>query len=350
MKAIFKEKTSLLGMFLFVIMILSLISAVGIGPVSINFIDVWKIILYKLGLNIDGISQINNNVESIVWHLRLPRVILSAIVGSGLAISGVSMQAFTKNPLSDPYILGISSGASAGAVAAVLTGIFNIFGVFATPIGAFIGSLISIIIVYSLSRTKEGIMPIRLILIGLASSSIFSAFTNYLIYSSNNESGIRNAVFWMMGGLSGSKWIYIPIPLLVLIISIIVLYSLSNALNTMLIGEQTAIVLGINIKRIRSIVVLLCALLTGTLVAISGSIGFVGLIVPHITRNFVGSDHRKVIPIAALLGALLIIWADVVARIIVSPQELPIGIVTALTGGPFFIWLLKYNRYSFGSG
>ncbi|WP_125153012.1 FecCD family ABC transporter permease [Clostridium rectalis] len=349
MKKIFKEKTALFSIVLFIIMIISMIVAVGIGPVSIDFIDVWKVILYKLGFKIAGIAHLENNIERIVWYLRLPRVILSAIVGSGLAIAGVSIQSFTKNPLSDPYILGISSGASTGAVAAVLTGVFNIFGIFAMPMGAFIGSLVAITFVYTLSRTKEGILPIRLILTGLAVSSIFSAFTNYLIYSSNNESGIRNAVFWMMGGLSGSKWIYIPVPLVVLIISIIVLFSLSNGLNTMLIGEQTAIVLGINIKFIRSIVVLLCALLTGTLVAISGSIGFVGLIVPHITRNFVGSDHRKVIPISSLLGALLIIWADVVARVIVSPEELPIGIVTALTGGPFFIWLLKCNRYSFGS-
>ncbi|WP_278522188.1 FecCD family ABC transporter permease [Clostridium cochlearium] len=348
MKTIFKENTSFLFIILLVIMILSMVVAVGIGPVSIDFMDVWKIILYKLGFNIDGVAQISSNIQRIVWYLRLPRVILSAVVGSGLAIAGVSMQAFTKNPLSDPYILGISSGASAGAVAAALIGIFNIFGIFAMPIGAFIGSLISIIVVYYLSRTKEGILPIRLVLTGLAVSSIFSAFTNYLIYSSKDESGIRNAVFWMMGGLSGTKWIYIPIPLAVLIVSILVLFCLSNALNTMLIGEQTAIVLGMNIKLIRTIVVLVCALLTGTLVAISGSIGFVGLIVPHISRNFVGSDHRKVLPISALLGALLIIWADVAARMVVAPQELPIGIVTALTGGPFFIWLLKRNRYSFG--
>ncbi len=328
-------------------MILSMIFSIGIGPVQIDFIDVWRIIFYRLVGNID-IQQMNSNVERIVWYLRLPRVILGAIVGSGLAIGGMSIQAFTKNPLSDPYILGVSSGASTGAVLVSLMGILKNFGVFAMPIGAFTGSLISIVLVYWLSRTKQGILPIRLILTGLAVSSIFSAFTNYLIYSSNNESGIRNAVFWMMGGLAGSKWEYIPIPMVVLMISILITFSLSNALNVMLIGEQTAIVLGINIKLIRTIIVLVCALLTGTLVSISGSIGFVGLIVPHIARSFVGSDHRKVLPVSALLGALLLIWADVVARMVVAPQELPIGIVTALTGGPFFIWLLQRNKYSFG--
>lgn len=348
MKKILKEKTKLSILVLLIILLISMILAVSIGPVKVRFVDVWSVILSELNIINSENLNVELNIINIVMKLRLPRVLLGAIVGAGLSLSGVGMQAFTKNPLADPYVLGISSGASAGAVLAVLTNVLDIFGIFSIPIGAFIGALLSIILVYSLARSKEGVLPIRLILIGVAVSSLFSALTNYLVFNAKDESGIRNATFWMMGGLSGTKWIYTLVPGIVLILSLIIMLANSNSLNAMLMGENTASVLGIDVKKVKNIIILISALLTGSVVAVSGSIGFVGLIIPHVVRSLAGSNHKKVIPISVLLGAIFLVWADVLARTIVAPADLPIGIITALSGAPFFIWLVKKNNYSFG--
>lgn len=348
MKKLLSEKTYLAITILLFILLVSMTLAVSIGPVKVSFTDVWSVILANVNiLDMESLG-VEPNIQNIVLKLRLPRVILGAIVGGGLALSGVSMQAFTKNPLADPYVLGISSGASAGAVLAVLTSVFNVFGVFSIPIGAFIGALTSIILVYTLSKSKDGVLPIRLILVGVAVSSLFSALTNYVVFNAENEAGIRNATFWMMGGLAGTKWIYILVPGIALIASLIIMLIYSNSLNAMLMGENTASVLGIDVKRVKNIIIVVSALLTGSVVAVSGSIGFVGLIIPHVVRSFVGSNHIKVIPVAVLVGAIFLVWADVLARVIVAPSDLPIGIITALCGAPFFIWLVKKNNYSFG--
>lgn len=348
MKKLLEEKIVISIIILILILLISMTLAVSIGPVKVSFTDVWSVILAKINiLNMESLG-IDLNIQNIVLKLRLPRVILGAIVGGGLALSGVSMQAFTKNPLADPYVLGISSGASAGAVLAVLTSVFSVFGTFSIPIGAFIGALTSIILVYTLAKSKDGVLPIRLILVGVAISSLFSALTNYLVFNADNEVGIRNATFWMMGGLAGTKWIYLAVPGIVLLLSLIIMLIYSNSLNAMLMGENTAIVLGIDVKKVKNIIIIVSALLTGSVVAVSGSIGFVGLIIPHVVRSFVGSNHTKVIPVSVLFGAIFLVWADVLARIIVSPSDLPIGIITALFGAPFFIWLVKKNNYSFG--
>lgn len=327
-------------------LILSMILAVGMGPVNISFGQVWQIIFAKLTRK--ELTGIDPNIQNIVWQLRAPRVILGMIVGGGLALSGVGMQAFTRNPLSGPYVLGISSGAAAGAVLAVLTDKLKIFGIFSLPMGAFLGSVLTIFLVYGLSRGREGIIPIKLILTGIAVSALFTAFTNFLMFNAKNESGIRNATFWMMGGLSGSKWIFIWVPLGALILSFLSFYFLSNALNAMLIGDATAMTLGINVKLVRRIVIFITAFLTGSVVAVSGSISFVGLVIPHIVRTVVGTDHKKVVPIATLVGGIFLIWADVLARTLAGSAELPIGILTAMVGAPFFIWLVRKSSYSFG--
>lgn len=345
MKNYIRENTKMFIVVLGIMLFFSIIVAVGMGPVSIPFSEVWNVIWSKI-FNLE--NSVANNMENIVWQLRVPRVLLGVIVGAGLSLSGVGMQAFTKNPLADPYVLGISSGASAGAVMAVLTDKLNVFGIFAMPIGAFCGALITILLVYLLSSTRNGILPMKLILTGIAVSSLFGALTNYMIFNANNESGIRNATFWMMGGLSGTKWVYLIVPAIVLVIAIIVFMLLSNALNTLLLGETTAITLGVNVKSVRKIVIVVTAFLTGSIVAVSGSIGFVGLVIPHIVRTIVGTEHRKVIPVSCFIGALFIVWADVAARVIAAPADLPIGIITAIIGAPFFIWLVRKNNYSFG--
>ena len=329
-------------------LIISMICAVGLGPVAIAPRTVWCVLTNKLPLLGGGEVFWTSAVEKIITEIRLPRVLLGALVGSGLALTGVSIQAFTKNPLSDPYILGISSGASAGAVSVALMGLFSFFGFYALTSGAFIGSAAAIFLVYILSSNKDGLTPTRLVLTGVAVSALFSSVTNFVIYNAKNENGIRTAMYWMMGSLEGAKWEYLPILAVVLLLVFLFLLSFSSALDTMLLGEQTAVILGVNIKQLRRTLVILSSVLAGVVVSLSGAIGFVGLIIPHITRNLVGSGHRKVIPVAAILGAIFIIWSDVIARLVVAPEELPIGIVTSMFGAPFFIYLLRMKKYSFG--
>ncbi len=347
MRKIFKKSPIYFILILVILSLFSVIAGVGLGPVKIEFATVWKIIISKIFKF--EISDIAKNTVKIVWDLRLPRVIMGFIVGGGLALSGVAIQSFTKNPLSEPYILGVSSGASAGAVLVVLNGaLVSALGSFALPIGAFIGAIVALLSVYNIAKTREGILPIRLILVGIAVSSMFMALTNFMVFNAKTDSGVRNATFWMMGSLAGIKWKYIIIPLANLLISFIVFMILSRAMNTMLLGENTAIVLGMNVKLARKIIVTMSALLAGSIVAVSGSIGFVGLIVPHIVRGLIGSDHKYVIPSSVLIGGIFIVFSDVAARLLVAPQELPIGIVTALLGAPYFVYLVRKNKYSFG--
>ncbi len=348
MKRIVNKAPRISILVLLFLAIVSIIIGVGLGPVSVAFGDVWQIIAHKLfGLDI---GEIPKNTQNIVWALRLPRVLVGFVVGGGLALAGVAIQAFTKNPLAEPYILGISSGASAGAVFVVLNGaLLGIFGRFALPIGAFIGAMLALVSVYAIAKSREGIVPIRLILVGIAVSAMFSAITNYLVFNARSDSGVRNATFWMMGSLAGIKWQYLWTPLIILTASFIAFMILSRSMNAMLLGENTAIILGVNVKLARKIIVVMSALLAGAIVSISGSIGFVGLIIPHIVRSLWGADHRFVIPASVLFGGIFIVFSDVAARLLVAPQELPIGIVTSILGAPYFVYLVKKNQYTFGA-
>lgn len=331
----------------------SIILAIALGSVSIRFSDVWRVMLHKilepfqLGslISIDGIKV---STQSIVWYFRAPRVLLGALVGASLSLSGISMQAFTKNPLAEPYILGISSGASLGAVLTMLLGVsLPIVGKLSVSTGAFVGAILSITLVYSLARSRNGISPMRLILVGVAVSSMFSAFTNYIVYTAPDDAAIREATFWMLGGLGSAKWEDLPLLVLFLVPSFCTLYVLSRSLNAMLMGNSTAITLGVNINLVRKLLLIISALLTATAVSVSGCIGFIGLVIPHIVRSFVGADHKKLIPLATLAGAIFMIWVDVGARLIHPPTEIPIGILTAFLGAPLFVWLIKARSYEF---
>ncbi len=347
MKKLISKSPYYFVLLLIILSVISIIAGVGLGPVKIEFGVVWKIIMSKLFSA--ELGDVKVNTVKIVWALRLPRVLLGFVVGAGLSLAGVAIQAFTRNPLSEPYILGVSSGASAGAVLVVLNGaLVGVLGRFALPIGAFIGSITALLAVYNIAKTREGVIPIRLILVGIAVSSMFMAVTNFLVFNARTDSGVRNATFWMMGSLAGSKWQYLWIPLGILVAAFLILMVLYRAMNTMLLGENTAIILGMNVKLARKIIVVISALLAGSIVSVSGSIGFVGLIIPHIVRNIVGSDHKYVIPASILMGGMFIVFSDVAARLLVAPQELPIGIVTAMLGAPYFVYLVKKNQYTFG--
>lgn len=320
----------------------SILLAIGIGPVSVHPFSVLKIILSKTPFVSEYIIHDWTRVEeNIVWGLRLPRVLLGMIVGASLAITGVAMQALVRNHLADPFILGVSSGASATATLGMLFGVFAFLGPYALSISAFIGAAATIILVYTLSRVNGRINITQLLLSGVVIAMIMDAITNIITLSAPNALGLHNATFWMAGSLAGAKWGYLTLPLIVMIVCMTILLIHYRALNALLLGDETAGTLGFNVGLLQKVLVLVSSLLAGVTISVSGSIGFVGLMVPHLARLLVGSNHKNVLPVSALLGGILVVWTDVVARTVIAPEELPIGILTAIIGGPFFIWLLK---------
>lgn len=330
-------------------LVVSMTLSVMLGPVSLRPDTVWRIILFQLPFDTQWITADWTKAEqNIVWYIRLPRVLMGAIVGAGLAVIGVAMQALVRNSMADPFILGVSSGASVGATLVILLGFFSQLGQYALSLGAFGGALLAIVLVYLISQVGGRVSPTRLLLAGIAISMMCSATTNMIILSAPDEEGIRSALFWMMGGLSGTEWHYLLIPGISIAAGTLLLLFQSRALNAMLMGEETAATLGIHTVKLSKFLIVFTALLTGVIVSVSGSIGFVGLMIPHIVRLLVGSDHRRVLPVSALTGAIFLIWADVAARLLWAPGELPVGVISAMCGGPFFIWLLRRSSYSFG--
>lgn len=325
-----------------VIALLSVLFATGLGPVSVSPDKVWGILISKVpGLSALANGQWSELDENIVLGLRLPRVLLGMIVGASLAVTGVAMQALVRNHLADPFILGVSSGAAATATLGMLFGVFSFLGTYALSISAFLGAAVTIILVYTLSRVRGRINITQLLLSGVAISMVMDAVTKIITLSAPNALGLHNATFWMSGSLAGAKWGYLTLPFVVILVCMSVLMLHYRSLNALLLGDETAGTLGINVGRTQKMLVLVASLMAGATIAVSGTIGFVGLMVPHITRFLVGSDHKRVLPIAALLGGILVVWVDVAARLLIAPEELPIGILTAIFGGPFFIWLLK---------
>lgn len=334
------------------LLVVSVILGIGLGPVSISFSDVYRVMFHRLSGIFTGqtapLESIRESTQDIVWFLRAPRVLLGALIGAALTLSGVGMQAFTKNPLAEPYVLGISSGASLGAVLAMLLGVsVPVLGKLSVSMGAFAGALVSIMLVYLLAKSRGSVTPIRLILVGVAVSAMFQAFTNYIVYTAPDDAAVREATFWMLGGLSSAKWEDLPLLLCLVPPAFLLMLALSKSLNAMMMGDSSAITLGVNLNVVRNLLIVVTALLTASSVAVSGCIGFVGLVIPHLIRSVVGPDHRKLIPISTLTGAIFLIWVDVGARMIKPPAELPIGILTAFLGAPLFLWMIRVRRYEF---
>ena len=334
------------------LLVVSVILGIGLGPVSIRFSDVYRVMFHRLSGIFTGqtepLESIRESKQNIVWFLRAPRVLLGALIGAALTLSGVGMQAFTKNPLAEPYVLGISSGASLGAVLAMLLGVsVPVLGKLSVSMGAFAGALVSILLVYLLAKSRGSVTPIRLILVGVAVSAMFQAFTNYIVYTAPDDAAVREATFWMLGGLGSAEWEDLPLLLCLVPPAFLLMLALSKSLNAMMMGDSSAITLGVNLNVVRNLLIVITALLTASSVAVSGCIGFVGLVIPHLVRSVVGPDHRKLIPISMLTGAIFLIWVDVGARMIKPPAELPIGILTAFLGAPLFLWMIRVRRYEF---
>jgi iron complex transport system permease protein len=326
----------------------SMTFAVMEGSVDITPHLIWEVLFSKLGIMSETAASKAQSV--IIWEIRLPRVVLASIVGAALSISGAAIQALVKNSIADPYILGVSSGASVGAASVILLGAFSVLGDYALSFAAFLGAIFAVMAVFLLARVNGRISVIRLLLAGIAISMILSAITNFMLMMSKQQGGIQAVMHWMLGSLAGAKWSNLVIPFFALLLVFILLLMNYRQLNALLLGEETAATLGINLDRFRIFTILFVSLLTGVVVAVSGSIGFVGLIIPHIVRMMVGSNYKAVLPISALFGAIFLVWADMAARIAIAPEEMPIGIITAICGSPFFIWMLRRRRYSFGEG
>ena len=322
-------------------LLVSLSFAISVGAVPVPLSTVWGVFLNKIAP--DTIAQTwSQGREAIVWEIRFPRALLAMMVGAGLAMVGASLQAVTRNPLADPHLLGISSGGAFGAILALMhTGLF--IGLLTVPLLAFLGALGATLIVLGVSRFADAMSADRLVLAGVAVSFIIMAGANVLIFLGDPKA-THMVVFWMLGGLGLAQWGQLMFPLVVLVVCAVWLITRSTELNAMAIGDETAATLGIPVARFRLAVFVAGALITGVMVAFSGIIGFVGLMVPHVARMLVGGDYRRVLPASALIGAIFLLWADIAARTVMAPEDMPIGIVTGLVGGVFFVWLLGRKR------
>jgi iron complex transport system permease protein len=340
-----KHRTVSILAVLAVLLFFSITLGVSVGTARLSFQRVWGIIFHQMFPEWQWLgTEFPRNEVGIVWLIRFPRVLLGAIVGAGLATAGTVIQSLVRNSLADPYLLGISSGACAGAVFAMLflPRFFGIVltGMFGVSASAFIGAGLAFMLAFVIARQSGALTPVRMVLSGLAVSYVFMAATNFMVYM-EQRNGAESAMFWMLGGLGGARWNRLLLPFAVLIASLIVFIAQSRPLNALLLGDENASALGVDVTKFRRFLLIITSILTGVIVTVSGSIGFVGLIVPHAMRMLVGSDHRRLLPVGALAGANFLIWADLFARTALAPRELPLGIITGFVGAPFFVWLLR---------
>ena len=332
---------------LFAAAAVSFVISLTFGSVAYDAIDVWDVVAAHIGI-IPGDDVFGSTIDSVVWSLRAPRGLLALIVGAGLALAGVVMQTLVRNPLADPYLLGVSSGASVGATAVITIGVFTSFGLYTISVGALFGALAATAIVYLITLAQGGLTPLRLILTGVVASSAFSALASVLVFKAQDARAAQGVMFWMLGSVVGAQWDRLLLPALVVLAAFLILMFMSNPLDAMAAGPDTAAALGVNVERLRQILFFIQALLVGAMVAVAGGIGFVGLVIPHLARIMVGSLHRRLLPIAMVLGAVFMVWVDVIARIAAPPQEIPLGVVTGVLGAPLFLLLMGRGRYQFG--
>ncbi|WP_151775686.1 FecCD family ABC transporter permease [Streptomyces abyssomicinicus] len=322
-----------------VLLVVSVTAGLAIGSVRVPPGQVWGIVSHALGFGWST-PDWSGARETIVLDVRAPRVLLGAVAGAGLAVVGTALQALIRNLLAEPYLLGVSSGASLGAVAVIVGGV-NVLGQVSLSAAAFAGALGALALVYATARTGGRITSSRLVLSGVAIAAVLTAILDLLLLTTDRGNEARAVLAWTLGGLGGVNWSTLWLPGAALLLGIGVLMIQARNLNLLLAGEEAATTMGLDVARFRARMFVLLSLVTGVLVAAAGPIGFVGLILPHIVRLVVGGDHRRVLPTAALGGAVFLIWADIAARVVAAPTEIPVGVLTALCGGPFFLWLLR---------
>ena len=321
--------------------------SLAVGAVGIPPLEVLGIFAQTAG--IPGLPDYDAGHAAVLLDIRTPRVMLGVLVGSALAMSGATIQGLFRNPLADPGLIGVSSGAALAAVSVIvlgstlLQGLSEALGYYTLPVAAFIGSLLVTLLVYRLANVEGRTDVATMLLAGVAINALMGAATGLLTYMAD-DAQLRTLTFWAMGSLGGVTWVQVLAVAPLILIPLFILPFFAHALNAILLGEAEAGHLGFNLERIKQGLIVLVALVVGSTVALTGVIGFVGLVVPHLLRLILGPDHRLLLPASALLGASLLLAADLLARTLVTPAELPIGIITAALGGPFFLWLLGRYR------
>ena len=312
----------------------SMIIAVGFGSIEIET----SAVINEVAKFLRG--QVTDSPNAmIIFDIRIPRILFAAISGAILSLTGMLMQTVSQNYLADPYILGVSSGAGMGAVFCIITGVAQIFAPYGVYVGAFLGAALATVIVVRIAGTSNN--PIKLVLIGMGISALFSAFTMLEIYGSKNEAQVRSAMFWLMGSFTGIQWTIIPIASAVLIALMIFIWLFRHELDLILLGREEAQHLGLSTEKMQQAVVLISSMAIAVTVSIAGIIGFIGLVIPHIARFIGESRHAVMLWFTSLIGAVVMVWADVMARSMFAPEEVPIGILTACLGAPVFMQIIN---------
>lgn len=329
-----KKNLYLRALTLTIILFASMIIAVGFGSIEIET----SAVINEVATFLQG-NKTDSPNSMIIFDIRIPRILFAAISGAILSLTGMLMQTVSQNYLADPYILGVSSGAGMGAVFCIITGVAQVFAPYGVYVGAFLGAALATVIVVRIAGTSNS--PIKLVLIGMGISALFSAFTMLEIYGSKNEAQVRSAMFWLMGSFSGIQWTMIPIAFTVLFALIIFIWLFRHELDLILLGREEAQHLGLSTTRMQQAVVLISSMAIAVTVSIAGIIGFIGLVIPHIARFIGESRHAVMLWFVSLIGAVVMVWADVIARSLFKPEEVPIGILTACLGAPIFMQIIN---------
>jgi len=312
------------------------------GPLRIPYSTTAKVLVQRAGIRVGG--EVDQTSRRVIEQIRLPRIVVAGLVGMALALSGAALQALFRNPMADSGVLGVSSGGALGAVVAIVTGLQSLH-LFFLPAMAFAGALLAAFVVYSIAALGGRLSIAALLLTGLAVSSFLGAcITAVLLFSVYNLDAVREVLYWLAGGLDARSWRHVWVAVGPIAAGSVVLFAFARDLNVMLTGEESAHALGVPVALVRRVLLVVTAMLTGVAVSVSGTIGFVGLMVPHMLRLVVGADHRVLLPASALGGAVFLIGADTIARLVIEPAELRVGVVTALVGAPFFLFLLRRDR------
>lgn len=330
-------QTSVKVFVLCLILCISLVTALQFGAKFISLDQIISALLSMIDVNATA-----SMTNTIITDIRLPRLIYSVLTGIGLSLVGLLMQTVTRNALADPYVLGVSSGASTGAVFAIIMGGLPFLGQYNTPIFAALGAALSIILV--LLCVGKSNSPIKLILIGMGMTGVFSALTMMIIYGAKHEAQVRSAMFWLLGSFAGIQWSDLPLTAIIITLFMLYIYTFNQDLDVLLLGNHEAAQMGLSVKQLQLSIVVISSIVIATLVSKVGVVGFIGLIIPHLARIIGGPKHKHTLLFSALIGSIVMIWSDVLSRALYSPEEIPIGVLTSLLGAPLFIWIIM-SRY-----
>lgn len=330
-------QTSVKVFVLCLILCISLVTALQFGAKFISLDQIISALMSMIDVNATA-----SMTNTIITDIRLPRLIYSVLTGIGLSLVGLLMQTVTRNALADPYVLGVSSGASTGAVFAIIMGGLPFLGQYNTPIFAALGAALSIILV--LLCVGKSNSPVKLILIGMGMTGVFSALTMMIIYGAKHEAQVRSAMFWLLGSFAGIQWSDLPLTAIIITLFMLYIYTFNQDLDVLLLGNHEAAQMGLSVKQLQLSIVVISSIVIATLVSKVGVVGFIGLIIPHLARIIGGPKHKHTLLFSTLIGSIVMIWSDVLSRALYSPEEIPIGVLTSLLGAPLFIWIIM-NRY-----